>query len=38
MSICIVNDLEEPFCPYPKETLFLNIANDKEKVIAKFII
>ena len=35
MHISIVNDLDEPYSPFPKNTLFLNVANDKEKVIEK---
>jgi hypothetical protein len=31
MSHCVLTEIDEPFAPYPKEALFLNAANDKEK-------
>lgn len=27
-----MSDLDSPFCPYPKEKLFLNIESDKQKI------
>ncbi len=32
MSHCVLTEIEDPFSPYPKEALFLNAANDREKV------
>jgi hypothetical protein len=37
MSHCVLTEIDEPFAPYPKEALFLNAANDKEKVKKKKI-
>jgi protein transport protein SEC24 len=33
LQLVVVCDLEDPYCPLPKETLFLNVLNDREKVI-----
>lgn len=32
-SIVLVGDLEEPYCPLPKETLFLSANTDMDKII-----
>lgn len=32
LQVVVVSDIDDPYCPMPKESLFLNLAKDRDKI------